>query len=400
MESLVLARHLATHGICGMNFNSGLPRLERARGDELPRTVKLYPLANSNPLADSSHDQGARVRTGLYWPNLVARYLGGVVLNLLEAMRRFHRDDAGLLAACVAFYATLSLFPLLMVLIAGLGLFLRFTRMGRSAEEFVLIAIAQETTDEVAVQVNGAFQQIEQQALLNGPLGALGLLAAALAVFAQFEKAFDKIWNIPKPTSDSYLVTAKRLVSERVKAFAVLLSMGGVVLLIFFAGITLDAVIKFSGELFPAVHEVWYIAKFAEVVAVVVLNALVFTAIFRWLSKIPVGWMHAARGGLLAAITWEVGRLLLAEVFISTNYNAYGVVGALLAAMLWSYYASSVLFLGAEYVQVIREHHWQHRREAAFQQALARQRLRPVKSPSPKPAFTRWTEQARARRVA
>ena len=75
----------------------------------------------------------------------VARYLWGVVLNLIEASRRWRRDDAGLLAACVAYYATLSLFPLLIVLIAGLGVFLEFTAFGQHAEKYVLAAIEQET---------------------------------------------------------------------------------------------------------------------------------------------------------------------------------------------------------------------------------------------------------------
>jgi membrane protein len=282
----------------------------------------------------------------------VARYLWGVVINLIEAARRWKRDDAGLLAACVAYYATVSLFPLLMVLIAGLGVFLRFTNLGQDAEEQVLAAVAQATTSDVATQVATAFKQIQHQALLSGPLGIVGLLVAALAVFSQFDQALDRIWSVEQPPCEGYVAVAWQLVSHRVKAFVVLLSLGCIVVLIFVAGITLDAISQFSSERFPLAAWIW---RVAEVGLSIFLNTLVFTAIYRWLSKIPVGWLHAARGGLLAAITWEVGRLVLAAFLIGARYTAYGVVGSLLAAMLWAYYASSVLFLGAEYVQVIRE---------------------------------------------
>lgn len=301
---------------------------------------------------------------------IVATYFWGVLVNLLEASRRWQRDDAGLLAACVAYYATISLFPLLMVLIAGLGIFLRFTPFGQSSEVFVLTVIAQETTDDVARQVNAAFQQIETQALLSGPLAMVGLVVAAMAVFAQFERAFDKIWKIDSPAFDGYVSAARREVAHRVKAFVVLFSLGAVVALFFFSSLALNAVMHFSSEHWHIAPILW---RLAEVALSIGLNACVFTAIYKCLSKIPVGWLHAARGGLLAAATWEFGRLLLATYFTMSDYSAYGIVGSVLAAMLWTYYASSVLFLGAEYVQVIREQAQRERQEALFHLALKRQ---------------------------
>jgi uncharacterized BrkB/YihY/UPF0761 family membrane protein len=62
---------------------------------------------------------------------------------------------------------------------------------------------------------------------------------------------------------------------------------------------------------------------------------------------------EATAGGLLASIIWQVGRRVLTWAVIGSNYNAYGVVGAFIAVMLWLYYGSAVVFFGAEYVQVI-----------------------------------------------
>ena len=284
----------------------------------------------------------------------IVRYLLGVGVNLMEAARRWQRDDAGLLAGCVAYYATLSLFPLMLVLIAGLGVFLRFTNIGHDAELYVIAGIEQASSATVASQVALAFDQIQEEALLSGPLGIAGLIVAALAVFSQFDRALDKIWSVEQPPFDGYLAAIWREASHRAKSFAILLSLGFVVVIIFMTTLALDTVTRFSAERFPVSDSVWRLAKFG---VSVFLNTLVFTAVYRWLSKIHVGWLHAARGGLLAAVTWELGRLLLAAFLIGGRYDAYGVVGSLLAAMLWIYYASSVLFLGAEYVQVIREHH-------------------------------------------
>lgn len=217
-----------------------------------------------------------------------------------------------------------------------------------------------------------AFKQIHQQALLSGPLAVVGLVAAAMAVFAQFDRAFDKIWKIDAPAFDGYVSAARREVTHRIKAFVVLFSLGCVVALFFFASLALDAVMRFSSQRWHIAKELWLLA---EVTLSIALNAFVFTAIFKCLAKVSVGWLHAARGGLLAAATWELGRLVLATYFTMSDYSAYGVVGAVLAAMLWAYYASSVLFLGAEYVQVIREQAQRERREAAFHRALETHQL-------------------------
>lgn len=330
------------------------------------RTVKL---PNLEPPAYIVHAAPERAphasafSNGKWWwrvPLAVARFLVSVVFNLIEAGRRWQRDDAGLLAGCVAYYATLSLFPLMIVLIAGLGVFLRFTNTGHNAESYVLAAIEQATTEAVAAQVTAVFQQVEHHALVTGPLAIGGLLVAAMAVFAQFDRALDKIWKIEQPLFDGYLSALWRVVVHRLKAFAVLLSLGVVVVLIFFAEMALDVVMAFSNARFEVPATFW---RFANICVSILLNTIVFTAVYRLLSKVPVGWLHAARGGLLAASTWEIGRIVLAAFLISDNYSAYGVVGSLLAVMLWAYYASSVLFLGAEYVQVIREHN--------FRQSLA-----------------------------
>jgi len=66
-----------------------------------------------------------------------------------------------------------------------------------------------------------------------------------------------------------------------------------------------------------------------------------------------VRWREAAQGALFASIMWEIGRRLLAAVVIGSRFSVYGVVGAFVAVMLWTFYAATVLFLAAEYIQVV-----------------------------------------------
>jgi membrane protein len=85
----------------------------------------------------------------------------------------------------------------------------------------------------------------------------------------------------------------------------------------------------------------------------VVLNAIVLMLIYKSMPRVPVAWRHAAAGGLMTAVVWQVSSQLLARFIVGGNYSAYGVVGSFIAVMLWVYCASVLLFLGGQFVQVL-----------------------------------------------
>ena len=57
--------------------------------------------------------------------------------------------------------------------------------------------------------------------------------------------------------------------------------------------------------------------------------------------------------GILIAVIWQLGSQVVSRFIVGGNYSAYGVVGSFIAMMLWVYYASILLLLGAQMVQVL-----------------------------------------------
>jgi membrane protein len=182
------------------------------------------------------------------------------------------------------------------------------------------------------------------------------LLLAAISIFAQFERAFDRVWNIEDPERRGVLAALRSALYERGRAFLMLLGLGLMILVIFFAGLALKGVQKQLQPWLPeATAMLWTAAQFA---VSVVLNGLTFALLYRFLPKRPVRWRDALSGGMLVAVSWEIGRQVLATYLIGSKYtNAYGVIGSFLAIMLWVYYASTILLLGCEYVQVVGRRH-------------------------------------------
>lgn len=274
-----------------------------------------------------------------------------LVRNVQRIWKRWTDDNGSLLAAGVAYYGALSFFPLLLTLISGVGLLLKFTSAGRNAETELLNAVGSQLSPALQVHVAEALDQVRSGAQTTGPIGLVSLLFGAMAIFVQFETAFDIIWNVEPPESRGILAAIWRVIFHRGLAFLMLCSLGVLLLVILILGITLSAAAEYSSSVLPGSDRYWAIIRFC---VPMVLDAGVFTLTYRWLPKVHVRWTEAIRGGIFASIIWEIGRYLLTHFLIGTRYSsAYGVVGSFIAVMLWIYYAVTVLFLGAEYIQCV-----------------------------------------------
>ena len=268
---------------------------------------------------------------------------------LWETLRRWQRDDGPLLAAAIAYYLAVSLFPLLLVLISALGTLSEYTQYGAGVKDQLLDAISRQVSVSVAENVATFFARVEEGAPAGGPIGLATLLVAALVLFAQFERAFDRVWNIPHPPAGGLLAILKNLLVKRLRAFLMLLAIGLFVVVVFVTGLVLSSVQAHAGEWLPGSEGLWW---WVQLGTSLVLNAAAFTIVYKVMTKVPIRWSEAARGAIVVACTWEVGRQVLSGVVIGARYtSAYGVVGAFLAIMLWTYYAATIIFLGAEYIQ-------------------------------------------------
>lgn len=100
----------------------------------------------------------------------------------------------------------------------------------------------------------------------------------------------------------------------------------------------------------PAGRSTWQILQSLSTIA---CDAALLGTIYRVLPQARVRWSSALGGGLLAALVWSAGRYVLLSLIVGERFSAYGVVGALMGVMLWFYYASAVVFLGAEFVHAL-----------------------------------------------
>lgn len=365
---------IGTVGGCGpLNFfaNWDSPKSEVAesplplQAGSLEQAERIVPVDAHRP---SSRSELAKLRTRIAATGLrIAQqdvpvkavtdysvsYSKQVVRSIIAAAKKWQEDDAGAMAAGVAYYLALSLFPMLLLLTAGLGMVFRFTNYGHDAEKQILSVVAEHCSPSLEEQVRQVLSQLQEHSLVGGPFGLATAILAAIGVFYQFERAFDRIWK-HKPRQDpNWMHAALRIVKQRFSAFCLLGCVGLSIILILLANVAVGLVHGWmTGLHIPGTGFI----SGVDACMTLLLNAAVFGLLYRWLPKRKLLWADALRGGLLAAIVWEAGRQLLGAVLIGVKYTtAYGAIGSFIAMLLWAYWGVSILFFGAEYAQVLSE---------------------------------------------
>lgn len=267
------------------------------------------------------------------------------------AVERWQADDGLTLAAATAYYVGLSFFPLLIVLTAAFGWFLRSTNLGQDSHQHILAAISENVSPVLAEYVGDALEVVQTESAVSGPIGLATMLFAALAALVQLDAAYDRIWSAPSTQSSGMLRLIVDFLLQRGRALLLLIGMGAVLIAVFLSGMVLTGIEAHTNGILPLSGWIWNVVQIGLTFAI---NTAVFTLINRLLPKASVRWSDALRGGLLTAAGWEVGRQILAEFVVRSNYtSAYGVIGAFLGVLLWCYYAVTIVLLGAEYVRIV-----------------------------------------------
>jgi membrane protein len=268
----------------------------------------------------------------------------------IAAYNRWSRDDGPVMSAAVAYYVALSFFPLVLLLISGLGLFFRFAHSGQSAQQAVLNLVESDLSPSARAAVEQALDQVRDRSAVHGPIALAMMLFSAIAGFVQLQQAFDRIGDVRRGDSKGIVNAVRMVLFERLIAFLMLCCLAILVAAVFVGTLTLFAVEQYTTGVLPGSEALW---RPMQSLVSVITNTLLFSLIYRSLPKRPAPFRYCLRGALLAAVIWEIGRQILAAVLIGTRYTAaYGVIGSFIGLMLWCYYAVAVLLLGAEYIEV------------------------------------------------
>ena len=246
--------------------------------------------------------------------------------------------------AALAYYTVLSLVPLLVVIIAMIGLI-----FGREAAEgFILEQIGSLVGPQSADAIKEMIQRASEPSTgIVATVAATGtLLLGASGVFAQLQDSLNSIWGV-KPKEGRGLWG---LVRDRFLSVAALLGTGFLLLVSLALSAALSALGKWFGGWLPAPEFVLQLLEF--LVSLAVITGL-FALIFKVLPDAYVAWSDVWVGAALTALLFTIGKFAIGLYLGKSDVgSAYGAAGSLVILLVWVYYSAQILLFGAEFTQV------------------------------------------------
>jgi membrane protein len=281
------------------------------------------------------------------------RYGLNLVYLLRTAWFEYENDRASYFAVAMIYYALVSMIPIFLLLMAALGLLLRFSPIALEAQQNILIRIEASFGPQVPLTIKQLLNALQRDSIVATVISIGGVLLAASVLFKHLRLAFRAIWKHKPPlVAGSMSVVVRETILERVIASVMVLGGGGLLLIALGLLVATRRVNRLLDSL--ALHGQttgWFVTTLSSLI----ITAITFALLFKFLPPIAIRWRDVWLATLLCSFTCvAAGEVLsLYGLFFEKNPNAYGALGALLAVLLWMNLVSQVLFFGGELCKIV-----------------------------------------------
>ncbi len=261
-----------------------------------------------------------------------------VVALSYRTIKEMSADDATHMAAGLAYYAVLSLFPLSVGLISLLGLLLEPEALQSDIFQFL--------EDYLPVSEELLAANIEAAGHIHGFLGVIsffGLFWSASLMFGAITRSVNRAWDIHQD---------RPFYIDKVRNIGMALSVAPLFLL---SVSTTAALQMLEGAEFPGVGELavledTIIGTLSRVLPFL-FSLTIFLLIYKFTPNTRTQWRYIWPGAVLAAVLFEVSKSIF--VFYVDNFanyeEVYGSLASVIVLLAWTYFSGLILITGAEF---------------------------------------------------
>lgn len=257
-----------------------------------------------------------------------------------STMREFTSDQCTDLAAALTYYAVLSIFPALVVVVSLLGVL----GQGQSTVDAILQIVSSVGPDSAVDTLRGPIEQLVQSpsAGLTLLIGIAGALWSASGYIGAFGRAMNRIYEIDEGRP-----------VWKLRPLQLLLTLAGLVV-VAAAALSLaitGPVAKAVGDAIgvgSAAVTVWNVARWPLLLILVALSVAILYYTTPNVKQPKFRWVSVGAGvAILVWIVASVGFGFYVSNF--SNYNkTYGALAGVIVFLLWLWITNLALLFGAE----------------------------------------------------
>lgn len=263
---------------------------------------------------------------------------------LLSLLRSFRRHGCASLAASLAFFSLLSLFPLVFLLLYGLSFVVSHDVIGEQVLLSFLKGFLPSLGEHVAAELHrvSALETVRWAVFLAFAwFGTLVFYELDYALNVVFESTWRR-----HPLISTAIAVASLAVS------------GLVLILSYVATQTINFLTGYAPKLWGldllalAAHD-WFLTYTLPFA----LAFLTVTVLYRLVPRWSPQWRESMIGALTFSLLWVAAKLLFVTygTYATLYTNLYGSLLEVILLLLWVYYSSVLLLIGAEVVRLLQQ---------------------------------------------
>ena len=262
-----------------------------------------------------------------------------------KVILEFMDDNVLKYSASLSYYTVFSLAPMIIIIIGICGfLFGREAIQGQVYGE-----IKDLVGSEAALQIQDTIKNT--RLTKDTPVATIAsivfLLLGGTAIFGEMQDSLNKIWGLKVKTKKAWFT----LIIARLLSFSLIISLGFVLMV----SLLLNALIAIVGnhlnKLISGVGKI-FIPVIDNLLSFTIIT-LIFAVIFKVLPDAKIKWKDVTVGAFITAILFTLGKIGIGWYLGKSNMaTIYGAAGSVVIIMVWAYYSSLILYLGAECTKV------------------------------------------------
>jgi membrane protein len=258
----------------------------------------------------------------------------------------FFSDGCSTMAAALSFNTFFSLPALLTLLLALVGRVTSPEQVEHAILGQVGKLVGTGAAQQVALIISNANRSTHAASVAT-IVSLFALVLGATASFAQLQAALNKAWGV-KP--DPHRNQIRVFLIKRVFSFGILITVAFLLLV----SLALSTVIAAIGNaLTTRLGTPPIVLQTATALGSFLLIAFLFAIMFRYLPDARISWRDVRAGAIGTALLFVLGRTLIGLYLgRSDPGSVYGAAGSLALVLIWVYYTSMILLLGAEFTKL------------------------------------------------
>jgi len=249
---------------------------------------------------------------------------------VVAVWKKFGDDRAGQLAALIAYYAFVAIFPLLLVLDTVLTVVVRHDQALRSR----LLSSALSAYPLIGEQIQRSVHPLHSTGLALA-VGLIGALFGAGGVAMAMQNALNEVWAVPMDRRPAFPWSTLRSLG-----LIVVVGLGQI------STALLSGVAGGIGHLLPGA-----MAAVGTIAVSFVVNIGIFWLAFRLAAAREVSWRALRLGAVISAAFWQIllllGGLIVGHL-LQHSSALYGVFGVVLGMLAWLYLQAQVTLYALE----------------------------------------------------